>query len=72
MEEFVLVKLQAVSSMGVSYKWFQIAQSISIQLLSKGASKTTTKSKMELSVKNDNGESFTFATESPTLDSTKS
>ena len=48
------------------------AQSISIQLLSRGASKTTTKSKMELSLKNDNGESFTFATESPTLDSTKS
>ena len=37
--------------------------------MSRDASRTTTKSKMELSATKDNGQSLTFATESPTPDS---
>ena len=37
--------------------------------MSRDASRNTTKSKMELSATKDNGESLTFATESPTADS---
>ena len=40
------------------------------QLMSREASRTTTKSKMELSATKYNGESLTFVTERPTPDST--
>ena len=43
---------------------------IHTQLMSRDASRATTQSKMELSAREDNGESLTFATESPITDST--
>ena len=42
---------------------------IHTQLMSRDASRATTKSKIELSARKDNGESLTFVTENPMTDS---